>query len=406
MGVLLWVWLSHRNTPASPLQEITQQAVETPAPLPAQVYTNTKYGYTLSYPAEWTLETKKAKKISLQSNSGVTTLTLKVVDNPQRYSPEEYVQTTFNETYNIGRLREAKQENKKSVLVKRVHKKEKVASKAYIVDRSDRLLTLVWEDAIDAEAQTIISSLKLRTPTAKPIADARVQDAAGVNDYTPPTVDISKYKTFSGVDFKNLYYSITLPGTSAITSPPSITGNSAADARIQSLATARGYRLQSSPTVGLSSAGGYPLQAAAASGWAQLQQAAQADGIGLSIISGYRSVADQRSLFINRLAAYGDFSNKQIANGKADAAINQVLITSSIPGYSKHHTGYTIDIQTNGSAFESFGSTTGFAWISANNYYNAKRFGFIPSYPDGAGAQGPNPEAWEYVYVGTSYLKK
>ena len=98
------------------------------------------------------------------------------------------------------------------------------------------------------------------------------------------------------------------------------------------------------------------------------------------------------------------YSLVQIANGEADAAINQILNFYSIPGYSKHHTGYAIDIEDSGSGLDGFATTKGFAWISANNYENAKRFGFIPSYPDGATNQGPVPEPWEYVWVGRDNL--
>ena len=41
----------------------------------------------------------------------------------------------------------------------------------------------------------------------------------------------------------------------------------------------------------------------------------------------------------------------------------------------------------------------------ADNFYNAKRFGFIPSYPDDLNAQGPNPEPWEFVWVGVDLIE-
>ena len=92
----------------------------------------------------------------------------------------------------------------------------------------------------------------------------------------------------------------------------------------------------------------------------------------------------------------------------ADEIIDRMLQTSTIPGFSKHHTGYTLDITdlTSGMDFTEFAQTEGFKWISANNYLNAKRFGFIISYPEGVTNQGPEPEAWEYVWVGVEVLKK
>ena len=57
-----------------------------------------------------------------------------------------------------------------------------------------------------------------------------------------------------------------------------------------------------------------------------------------------------------------------------------------------------------GKDFTDFGSTRAYEWLSSDNYLNAKRFGFIPSYPQGAGKQGPDPEPWEYVWVGEDRL--
>jgi len=93
-----------------------------------------------------------------------------------------------------------------------------------------------------------------------------------------------------------------------------------------------------------------------------------------------------------------------VAAGAADDKVNTVLITSSIPGYSKHHTGYTLDLLCGGWEFENFKNSPCQKWIIADNYKVAKENGFIPSYPDGADIQGPDPEAWEYVWVGAERL--
>ena len=63
-----------------------------------------------------------------------------------------------------------------------------------------------------------------------------------------------------------------------------------------------------------------------------------------------------------------------------------------------------MDVKERGSTIGAFQTSGSNAWLSKNNYYNAKRFGFIPSYPpDGAG-QDPDSEAWEYVFVGIELL--
>jgi hypothetical protein len=194
-----------------------------------------------------------------------------------------------------------------------------------------------------------------------------------------------------------------LPGTSAIGTPPPITGDGAADARIRALATARGYRLTSVPNRGLVSVDGMAVQSDLAPAWRRLQAAARAAGHSLVIGSAYRSVATQQGIFRRRLAATG-YSNAQIASGQADGAINEILRWHSVPGYSRHHTGHALDIAVAGQSHSSFGGTAAFRWLSADNYAAAKATGFIPSYPRGGAPQGPDFEPWEIVYVGTDAI--
>ncbi len=121
----------------------------------------------------------------------------------------------------------------------------------------------------------------------------------------------------------------------------------------------------------------------------------------LNLVAAYRSNADARNLFLSRLNEYR-IDIPQIANGTYDKQINDLLRTTAIPGYSRHHTGYTVDIGCNDQTLAVFKNTPCFEWLSADNYKNAKLYGWIPSYPEGAGQQGPDPEPWEYVWVGTN----
>ncbi|MDX1766016.1 MAG: D-alanyl-D-alanine carboxypeptidase family protein, partial [Candidatus Saccharimonadales bacterium] len=217
----------------------------------------------------------------------------------------------------------------------------------------------------------------------------------------------SRLLELTDVAFRELYNSLNLSDAERISEPPSITGSQGADDHIRMVAEARGYRLQFDATAELGSADGYPLQQVAADAWAELQTAAAQDGIPLNVTSGFRSVDSQRQIFLARLQAacaeiYGTgCSDEQIAGSQADQALDEVLATSSIPGYSRHHSGHTVDIGHTGvGEFEDFFGTPGWDWISADNYKNAKRFGFIPSYPPNGGLQGPDPEPWEYVYIG------
>lgn len=220
---------------------------------------------------------------------------------------------------------------------------------------------------------------------------------------TPPTPPVKSLRTFSGNEFKLFYDQLQQPNLTPVENPPVISGNTIADQRIRKIAEDRGYRLRSSPAGELSSVEGQPVQSSVVQPWLNLKKAASAQGLTLSIVSAYRSVDNQRSLYLSRLAATGATID-QVAAGTADDKVDYVLVTSSIPGYSKHHTGYTLDILCSGWAFENFKNSPCYTWISADNYKVAKENGFIPSYPVGADKQGPDPEAWEFVWVGTDLL--
>jgi len=210
-------------------------------------------------------------------------------------------------------------------------------------------------------------------------------------------------RIFSDNEFKSFYDNLLLPNLLKVENPPVITGNDIADARIRKIAEDRGYRLRSSSSVELKDVEGNLLQTQVAENWKSLKATAVSKGLKISIVSGYRSVETQRSLFLQRLSVSGE-SIESVASGKSDAKVNELLATTSIPGYSKHHTGYTIDILCAGYVFENFKNSPCNDWIKADNYKVAKENGFIPSYPPLADAQGPDPEAWEYVWVGTELL--
>jgi hypothetical protein len=192
-----------------------------------------------------------------------------------------------------------------------------------------------------------------------------------------------------------------LPGTVATTVAPPITGDDAADRRIRALAEERGYRLRSRHVGRLVTAAGVPVAARAAGPLQNLIAEAGRAGHPLTVAYGHRSVDHQRLLFRHRLAAH---SNEELASGEADHAIDAALMWVAPPGYSKHHSGHAVDFRSGeGSAVE-FGTSPVGLWLAADDHAVAKRFGFLPSYPAGAGAQGPEPEPWEYVYVGTAAI--
>lgn len=209
--------------------------------------------------------------------------------------------------------------------------------------------------------------------------------------------------TFSGNEFRLLFDQLLLPNLDKVDLPPAITGNDIADTRIRQIAELRGYRLRSSPVDRLPYIDAHQLQESVRDSWYALKRAANAADLQLTLTSGYRSVEDQRYLFNSRLSAEGA-TVAEVAAGQVDKEVDTVLITTAIPGYSKHHTGYTLDFVCGGFAFEDFKNSSCNEWLSANNFKVAKEHGFIPSYPPDADLQGPEPEAWEYVWVGTDVL--
>lgn len=103
---------------------------------------------------------------------------------------------------------------------------------------------------------------------------------------------------------------------------------------------------------------GQYLRGDAARAWERMQAAARADGINLSATSGFRTMAEQQSL-------YAQYGSPRAAR----------------PGYSNHQNGIAMDIGGVGGR-----GTAADRWLLAN----ASRFGFrnLPS------------EYWHYDYVG------
>ncbi|MEN9224879.1 MAG: D-alanyl-D-alanine carboxypeptidase family protein [Thermostichus sp. HHBFW_bins_43] len=128
------------------------------------------------------------------------------------------------------------------------------------------------------------------------------------------------------------------------------------------------------------------LRQAAAESYRRMAEAAQAAGIRLVPISGFRSIADQEYLFF------------QLAQARALRPEERAAV-SAPPGYSEHHTGYAIDIGDAGfpqfDTQEGFESTPAFRWLESN----AARFGFELSFPRG-NPQGVSYEPWHWRFVG------
>lgn len=261
---------------------------------------------------------------------------------------------------------------------------------------SRKLILLVVLLFFSVMTVTLLSSNEVESPVTP-------QETTQVNGESTEVEEQPIDLVVSGNQLRIFYDQIRQVNTSSIPLPPPITRNEIADNRIIALAEMRGYRLRTESEISMPFYGGVRVQKSVINDWENMRQAAARDGVIMSITSGYRSIEQQRQLFLNRLLSQGA-TVRSIVEGKADSAVIEVLKTTALPGYSKHHSGYTIDLLCSGTAFDDFKESQCHTWLSANNYEQAFKYGFIPSYPEDADLQGPEPEAWEYVWVGVENL--
>ena len=133
---------------------------------------------------------------------------------------------------------------------------------------------------------------------------------------------------------------------------------------------------------------GIELQFDAADALVAMRSAAADDGVDLVVLSGYRSIALQKSLFFDVKSA-----RNQTASERARV--------SAPPGYSEHATGFAIDLgdgsQPEADLSQSFEQTAAFSWLKANG----ARYQFVLSFPRG-NSQGVSYEPWHWRYEGST----
>lgn len=210
------------------------------------------------------------------------------------------------------------------------------------------------------------------------------------------TAAVSEFPVYTGDEFNALYdhaVEEVLGNLLPPSGPQTVTGDKKLDERIWEIAFERGYVLRPEAGPDLIMADGVLMQPEAAEAWLELKAAARSAGHGFIVSSAYRSSESQRTQFNSKLRS------------TSDEAIEAALTWYSIPGTSKHHGGYALDFRYADGTFGEFRDTPDYAWLAADNFYNAKRFGFIPSYPDDVSDQGPNPEPWEFVWVGVDLIR-
>ena len=224
------------------------------------------------------------------------------------------------------------------------------------------------------------------------------QDEPGPDEPPPPEepdpIDPTQFQQFGRQAFINLFDQIGhLPNLTAATSS-SITGDADVDQRLRTLANQAGYLSQPVPAGPDQLVGVHQLQPLAATAWDEFSRAAETAGQPLTITLGHLSLVDQARLLTDQLD--DDYSDESLR-----AAFRQVMM----PGYSRHQTGFAIDIVAANDSETRFQDTAAYDWLAANNFTIAKHFGFVPSQPDNnSHGRGEHLVAFELVYIGRGQL--
>ncbi|MBQ1813075.1 MAG: D-alanyl-D-alanine carboxypeptidase family protein [Bacilli bacterium] len=111
----------------------------------------------------------------------------------------------------------------------------------------------------------------------------------------------------------------------------------------------------------------------------KMKEAAKADGVTITIISGYRSYSYQKALYDGYVKTYGK-------------AMTDTF--SARPGNSEHQSGLAADLNR---IDDNFGNTKEGKWLDLN----ASKYGFILRYPKGKQSiTGYKYEPWHFRYIG------
>lgn len=127
------------------------------------------------------------------------------------------------------------------------------------------------------------------------------------------------------------------------------------------------------------------LRAEAAQAYQQMVRAAKAEGVNIVAVSGYRSYAQQSSLYDSYVQQYGQATADTIA---------------ARPGHSEHQTGLAMDVGNASGVCalqDCFEGTPVGKWVAEH----AHKYGFIIRYPNGEQeVTGYAYEPWHLRYVG------
>ncbi len=126
--------------------------------------------------------------------------------------------------------------------------------------------------------------------------------------------------------------------------------------------TATGYRSGTAFTIKVVTVDGKPVELATAMAYVRMQAAAKKAGVGVWIVSGFRTMAEQKYL-------YNCYLTKSCNGGNLAAR----------PGYSNHQSGHALDLNTSASGV--------YSWLSKHG----ASYGFKRTVPS---------EAWHWEYWG------
>lgn len=165
-------------------------------------------------------------------------------------------------------------------------------------------------------------------------------------------------------------------------------------------------RIKDEPTDLTTLSNGKQIDTRIAKNYASLEDAAKEAGYELTVISGYRSVKEQETIYNNDIAEH---MSQGLSEEEAIIKAKEYLTE---PGLSEHHTGLALDVldtQWYGQGNmleEEFGETEAGKWLDEN----ACHHGFVIRYENGKeDITGINYEPWHIRYVGkknAEYMKE
>lgn len=114
----------------------------------------------------------------------------------------------------------------------------------------------------------------------------------------------------------------------------------------------------------------------------QMQKAALKEGINIFVVSGFRSKQEQIEVFSRKFKDRAHPTDEEMAAR---------MVFSAPPGFSEHHTGFAVDIN---SIEDDFKDDIAYAWL----LQNALKFGFENSFPQN-NWQNVGFEPWHWRYI-------